>query len=162
MLRLPTRLSLALPRDQVIGTSTCTIVTRSYATPAKASGSRKKAAEKSSGPRGSRSGEGAGDTRLDLIKKVRFILAVLQKKAYMRTRADSSHRTRVLRPRPSARRSSRRPCTNPTLATPIAWPLSPKSSPPPKSTKPSPEPGTSTDDTHEKLTNSPSLANTTR
>lgn len=66
------RISLALPRDQAIGTST---VVRTYATPAKA-GTKQKA-QKSSGPRGSRGQEGAADARVDLIKKVRLRVSLL-------------------------------------------------------------------------------------
>lgn len=72
------RFPLTLPKDQFIGTSTL-LIKRSYAsvpsskggkTPVKDSGSRKKAAEQSSGPRGSRGMEGSGDTRLEVIRKV--------------------------------------------------------------------------------------------
>ena len=71
------RFPLTLPRDQVIGTST--LLVRTYASvpsskggkaPAPAGGSRKKAAEQSSGPRGSRGQEGSSDTRLEVIRKV--------------------------------------------------------------------------------------------
>ncbi|ORY78863.1 hypothetical protein BCR35DRAFT_304872 [Leucosporidium creatinivorum] len=63
------RISLALPRDQAIGTST---VVRTYATPAKGGAASKQKAQKSTGPRGSRGGEGAADARVDLIKKTLY------------------------------------------------------------------------------------------
>lgn len=70
------RLALSLPRDQAIGTSTT--LTRCYATPAKGgSAASKQKAQKSTGPRGSRGGEGAADSRVDLIKKVRLIALCL-------------------------------------------------------------------------------------
>jgi hypothetical protein len=64
------RLALSLPKDQVVGTSTT--LARCYATPAKGAAASKQKAQKTTGPRGSRGGEGAADSRVDLIKKVRF------------------------------------------------------------------------------------------
>lgn len=68
---------IRVPRNQAIGSSSAAV--RHYATPAKggkvapkAGGSRKKAAEQSSGPRGSRGQEGGGDVRLETIRKVRL------------------------------------------------------------------------------------------
>lgn len=76
------RFIITLPKDQFIGTSTL-IIKRNYAAvpsnkggkvPVKDSGSRKKAAEQSTGPRGGRNMEGSGDSRLEVIRKVSFNL----------------------------------------------------------------------------------------
>lgn len=85
------RFPLTLPKDQFIGTSS--LLVRSYASvpsskggkaPVKGAttGSRKKAAEQSSGPRGSRGNEGGGDTRLEVMRKVRIISYIVALKLY--------------------------------------------------------------------------------